>query len=440
MKVVILGGGESGVGSAILSKAKGYHTFLSDAGPIKELYRQELMSETIDFEENGHTESLILDADIIVKSPGIPDNVDIIEKYKKGKGQVISEIEFASRHTNSKIIGITGSNGKTTTTKLVDHIMQHAGLDVLMAGNVGKSFARMVAEKEPAYFVLELSSFQLDDIVNFKPFIAILLNITPDHLDRYDYKFENYVHSKFRITCNQTKEDLFIYNGNDPAIISFIENEKINASEYPVIDPVNNEGFIVVDDFKVLKSNLSIKGPHNEFNAACAIKVSLQLGIKHNLIKEALISFINFPHRLEIVETIKGVSFINDSKATNVDAAFYGLSAMDGPTIWVVGGTDKGNDYTVLNELVHAKVKAIVCLGIDNHKIIEHFADQVDMIAETNTAQNAVKTAYSLSTPGDVVLLSPACASFDLFKNYEDRGNQFKAAVMHLKSNIENLK
>ncbi len=437
MKVVILGGGESGVGSAILSKANGYHSFLSDAGPIKEPYRQELIDLGIDYEENGHTESKILDADLIVKSPGIPDKVDIISKYKKKGGQVISEIEFASRYTTAKIIGITGSNGKTTTTKLIDHIMNHAGLDVKMAGNVGKSFARMLAEKDPKYFVLELSSFQLDDIVKFKPHIAILLNITPDHLDRYDYKFENYVHSKFRITANQTKEDLFIYNANDSAIISFLENEKIQAQLYPIKETTNSEGSIVVDKFKINKSKISIKGPHNEFNAACAIKVALYLGIKEDTIKEAFKTFVNFPHRLELVETINGVSFINDSKATNVDATFYGLSAMDGPTIWVVGGTDKGNDYTVLNEQVHTKVKAIVCLGADNHKIINHFTSQVDMIAETNTAQNAVKTAFSLAVPGDVVLLSPACASFDLFNNYEDRGDQFKQAVKELKLKVE---
>ncbi|HMG16200.1 MAG TPA: UDP-N-acetylmuramoyl-L-alanine--D-glutamate ligase [Saprospiraceae bacterium] len=437
MKVVILGGGESGVGSALLSMSKGYPTFLSDAGAIQEKFKQELIEAGIEFEENGHTESKILDAVILIKSPGIPDKVEIISKFKQQGGQVISEIEFASQFTAAKIIGITGSNGKTTTTKLIDHIMNHAALSVKMAGNIGKSFARILVEEDPEYFVLELSSFQLDDIIKFKPYISVLLNITPDHLDRYDYQFENYVHSKFRITANQTQDDLFIYNANDSAIISFLENENISAQLYGIQEIINSEGFIKVDNFSVHKSKVSIKGPHNEFNAACAIKVALHFGIEHHIIKEALASFINLPHRLEMVDSINGVSFINDSKATNVDATFYGLSAMDGPTIWVVGGTDKGNDYTVLNEQVQAKVKAIVCLGADNHKIIDHFARQVDMIAETRTAQNAVKTAFSLAVPGDVVLLSPACASFDLFNNYEDRGDQFKEAVKHLKLKVE---
>lgn len=438
MKVVILGGGESGVGSAILSKSKGYHTFLSDAGLIKENYRNELDSYLIGYEESGHTEANILDCDLLIKSPGIPDKIDIILKYKEKGGKVISEIEFASLHTKATIIGITGSNGKTTTTKLISHILSTAGKDIIMAGNIGTSVAKLLAERDPAYFVLELSSFQLDDIDKFRPNIAVLLNITPDHLDRYDYKFENYIKSKFRITKNQQDADLFIYNGKDPAIISFLADQNINARIYPINEFVDSKGILIVDDFNIPVSKLSIKGPHNEFNAACAIKVGLELGIDHDKIKEALSSFVNFPHRLELVDNINGVSFINDSKATNVDAAFYGLSAMDGPTIWVVGGTDKGNDYTVLNTQVKAKVKAIVCLGADNKKIIEHFTGIVDMIAETRSAINAVKTAYSLAVPGDNVLLSPACASFDLFNNYEHRGDQFKEAVRHLKAQIEN--
>lgn len=283
-----------------------------------------------------------------------------------------------------------------------------------------------------------MSSFQLDDTDKFRPKIAILLNITPDHLDRYDYKFENYVASKFQITKNQTEEDLFIYNENDPAISSFMADQDIKARKFGVAEPCDNKEMIKVEDFSFPANKLSIKGPHNEFNAACAVKVALELGIDHEDIKKALISFVNFPHRLELVEEINGVSFINDSKATNVDAAFYGLSAMDGPTIWVVGGTDKGNDYTVLNKQVKDKVKAIVCLGADNQKIINHFSGIVEMIAETRSALNAVKTAFSLAVPGDNVLLSPACASFDLFKNYEHRGDEFKEAVRNLKAQIEN--
>ncbi|MBL7831685.1 MAG: UDP-N-acetylmuramoyl-L-alanine--D-glutamate ligase [Saprospiraceae bacterium] len=438
MKLAILGGGESGIGSAVLAHSLNYHVFLSDGGNLKPEYKEKLIALNIPFEEGGHSEDLILGVDLVVKSPGIPDDAPLIAKLLKNNVAVISEIEFGYRHTKSKIIAITGSNGKTTTTSLTYHILKEAGLNVALGGNIGKSFAALVAEGVYDYFVLEISSFQLDGIINFNTEIAILLNITPDHLDRYQYNFENYVRSKFRIALNQNPEGLFIYSADDHAISSHIDDFKIKARKSAVKHPLVENGVFSVGDFKCPVNDISIKGPHNEINAACAVLAALELGIDDVKIKSALKSFKNFPHRLEFVRAIDGVTFINDSKATNVDASYYGLSSMDQPTIWIVGGTDKGNDYSPLLDLVREKVKAIVCLGIDNEKIIKFFEGHVDLIVETQSAANAVKTAFSIATSGDTVLLSPACASFDLFKNYENRGELFKEAVNELSNKIEN--
>ena len=425
------------MGGAVLAHTLGYHIFLSDGGHLKENFKDILEERQIPYEEGGHTFSHFLDADLVVKSPGIPDDHEVVRKLIKLNKPVISEIEFGYRHTNARIIAITGSNGKTTTTSLTYHILKEAGLNVALGGNIGKSFAGLVAEGGYDYYVLEISSFQLDGITTFKPDIAVLLNITPDHLDRYEYQFEKYVVSKFKVGMNQSESDLLIFSGDDHAIQSYFgqlnqKSRKISIKHPLVIDNIFRTG-----NFHCPAKDISIKGPHNQINAACAVQVAIELGIDSKIIAKALSSFVNYPHRLEFVKSIEGVNFINDSKATNVDATFYGLSAMDRPTIWIVGGTDKGNDYTPLLDLVHEKVKAIVCLGADNKKIISFFKDEVDVITETHSAANAVKTAYSLAAAGDNVLLSPACASFDLFKNYENRGELFKEAVIELYKNIE---
>ena len=439
-RLVILGGGESGVGTAILAKQKKYEVFVSDKGAITEKYKKVLLHNEIDFEENQHTEAKILNADLVMKSPGIPDKVALIQKLNKQNVPVISEIEFACQFTDATIIGITGSNGKTTTTMLTHHVLKHAGLHVGIAGNIGASFAQQVAEQNYDSYVLELSSYQLDGIEKFNSHIAIITNITPDHLDRYEYDFNKYIESKFRITKNQTKEDYLIYDADDEAIHKWLENNKIQAQLIPfsierelefgaflkedkIITKINTE------EFTMPLSNLTLQGKHNVKNAMASAMAAQLLKVRKQTIKESLSNFEGAEHRLENVQKIRDVQYINDSKATNVNATFYALECMDNPTIWIVGGVDKGNDYHDLLPLVREKVKAIVCLGLDNKKIIETFGNVVDIIVETAGAEEAVKVSAKLASKGDTVLLSPACASFDLFDNYEDRGRQFKKAV-----------
>ena len=442
-RLVILGGGESGVGAAILGKQKGYEIFVSDKGNISKKYKEVLLNKEIDFEENQHTESKIVNADVVMKSPGIPDKVELVKKLKEKGIPVISEIEFAAQFTDAKIIGITGSNGKTTTTLLVHHILRKAGLNVGVAGNIGDSFAQQVAENQYENYVLELSSFQLDGIDNFNSHIAILTNITPDHLDRYEYDFNKYIASKFRITKNQTATDYLIYDADDQAINNWLKVNKTQAKlvpfslekelEYGAYIKDNNIIInITKDKINMPISTLSIKGKHNTKNAMAATMAAQLLKVRKQTIMESLEDFEGAEHRLENVAKIRDVEYINDSKATNVNATFYALECMDKPTVWIVGGVDKGNDYNDLLALVREKVKAIVCLGLDNDKIKKTFGNVVDIIVETAGAEEAVKVSHKLADRGDAVLLSPACASFDLFDNYEDRGRQFKEAVRNL--------
>jgi UDP-N-acetylmuramoylalanine--D-glutamate ligase len=441
--LVILGGGESGVGAAILGRQKGYEVFVSDKGELSKKYKEVLLNSKIEFEEKKHTESKILNATIVVKSPGIPDTVPLILKLKEKGIQVISEIEFASKYTTATLVGITGSNGKTTTTLLLHHILKEAHLNVGVAGNIGDSFAQQVAQESYENYVLELSSFQLDGIKNFNSHIAILTNITPDHLDRYEYDFEKYIASKFRITKNQKETDYLIYDADDEAINMWLEKNNTKAKLVPFslekeleFGAFLKDNTITIninkDTFKMPISTLTVKGKHNVKNAMAATMAAKLLKIRKESIKESLESFEGAEHRLENVAKIYGVEYINDSKATNVNATFYALECMDKQTVWIVGGVDKGNDYNDLLPLVREKVKAIVCLGVDNQKIKEMFGNVVDIIVETVGAEEAVKVAHKLSEKGDAVLLSPACASFDLFENYEDRGRQFKAAVRSL--------
>ena len=442
-RLVILGGGESGVGTALLGKQKGYQVFVSDKGSINEKYKKVLLHNEIDFEENEHSEAKIFNADVVMKSPGIPDKVDIVQQLKEKQIPVISEIEFASQFTKATIVGVTGSNGKTTTTLLTHHILQCGGLNVGIAGNIGDSFAEQVANTTVENYVLELSSFQLDGIEDFAPHIAMLLNITPDHLDRYEYDFSKYISSKFRITKNQTATDYLIYDADDEAINNWLNNNKTKAKLVPfsvekklefgaylednnIITNIKSEQFIMPTQ------NLAIKGRHNVKNAMAATMAAQLLQVRKESIKESLADFEGAEHRLENVGKVSDVYFINDSKATNVNATFYALECMDKTTVWIVGGVDKGNDYTDLLPLVREKVSAIVCLGLDNQKIKDTFGNVVDIIVETAGAEEAVKVSKKLANKGDVVLLSPACASFDLFKNYEDRGRQFKKAVRNL--------
>lgn len=432
MKVVVLGAGESGVGAALLAKQNNQEVFVSDRGAIKEKYKQELIENDIPFEENNHSEKKIFEASEIIKSPGIPDKVDLIQRLIKAGIPVISEIEYAYKHTNATLVAITGSNGKTTTTNLTYHLLKTANFDVAVGGNVGYSFARLLTENLHRIYVLELSSFQLDGIVNFRPNIAILLNITPDHLDRYEYKMENYVASKFRIMSNQQEQDHFIFNKEDKNILSYLKNEKPKANLLEVNGVKVNKDQLIVNDLAFDLSACSLKGKHNMFNATCAIKAALQLGAKPEDIQKGLNSFQNAPHRLESVCITNGVEYINDSKATNVDAVYFALDAMTKPIVWVVGGIDKGNDYSLIMELVKSKVKAIVCLGADNSKIFEAFSTHVKVIKETRVAEDAVEVATNYAEHGDVVLLSPACSSFDLFKNYEERGDLFRAAAKNI--------
>lgn len=442
-KLVILGGGESGVGAAILGKKKHWDVFLSDKGKVATKYAEVLNQHTIRWEENKHTESEILSADCIIKSPGIPDTVEIIKKAKEKHIEIISEIEFAYRYTKGKIIAITGSNGKTTTTSLTYHILKESGLNVGVAGNIGKSFAQMVAEDDKEYYVLEISSFQLDGITSFKPHIAILLNITPDHLDRYDYKMENYIASKFRITENQTEDDYFIYDIDDPIIAQWLEKNEIKSQKIPFsIEKELNNGIYSLKDiihmnidnqtFEIEVKEMSLKGKHNVKNSMAASVSSRLLKVRKESIRESLKGFVGEPHRLEFVKTVEGITYINDSKATNVNSVFFALDTMKTPVVWIVGGVDKGNDYSPLLPYVHEKVRAIVCLGKDNSPILKSFGNVIDNIVETQSMEEAVSLSKQFAKNGDTVLLSPACASFDLFKNYEERGNEFKKEVEKL--------
>jgi len=442
-KLVVLGAGESGVGTAILGKQKGYNVFVSDKGIIAEKYKKVLLNNDISFEEGNHTEAKIFNADVVMKSPGIPDTVSLITTLKQKGVSVISEIEFASKYTNGVIVGVTGSNGKTTTTMLVNHILKKAGLNVSMGGNIGDSFAQQVAVRKSDIHVLELSSFQLDGIETFAPHIAIITNITPDHLDRYDYKFENYVNSKFRVTENQTEDDFLIYDFDDEVISKWLKDNKVKATLLPFsIEKELEQGVYLKDEQIIMNykteqkimgiSTLALKGKHNTKNAMAAAMAASLLKVRKDTIRESLEDFEGAEHRLESVLKISGVQYINDSKATNVNATFYALDCMQSPTVWIVGGVDKGNDYLDLMPLVREKVKAIICLGVDNQKIVNTFYNMVDLIVETAGAEEAVKVAYKIAEKGDAVLLSPACASFDLFENYEDRGNKFKQAVREL--------
>ena len=442
-RLVILGGGESGVGSAILGKNKGYEVFVSDIGSISHTYKEVLLHHKINFEERKHTDALILNASLVVKSPGIPESVPIVQQlYQKGTS-VISEIEFAAKFSNATLIGITGSNGKTTTTLLTHHLLKAAKMNVGVAGNIGTSFAQQIAEEKFTSYVLELSSFQLDGIKDFRPHIAIITNITPDHLDRYEHDFDQYIASKFRITKNQSENDFLIYDADDQTISQWLENHKTRAKLVPysikreldygaflkdnkIITNINTEKF----SMEIAK--LRLQGKHNLKNTMAGALASQLLNVRSQTIKDSLTNFEGVEHRLENVQKVNGVQFINDSKATNVNATFYALEYLKEPVVWIVGGVDKGNDYEDLLPLVREKVKAIVCLGLDNEKLKSVFFNVVDMMIETAGAEEAVKVAYKLSQRGDTVLLSPACASFDLFENYQDRGRQFKDAVRNL--------
>ena len=447
-RAVILGAGESGTGAAILAKAKGYDVFVSDLNLIKEKYKEELKSQVIAFEEASHTEEKILNADLIIKSPGIPDKAKIIKKVKSKGIPVIDEIEFAFTYLNGKVIAITGTNGKTTTTLLTYHLMKSAGFNVALAGNVGESLARKVANEKHDWYVIEISSFQLDGTKAFKPHIGILLNITPDHLDRYDYKMQNYIDSKFRLIQKMNTDDFFIYCMDDAVTAEEVSKKKIIPAVKPIslnvqsTAPAHFDGeamsFTLGDTaFKISQTDTTLKGPHNLINTMSAVTAVFLAGAKVTQIREGLKTFINAPHRLESVATINGVEFVNDSKATNVDAVIYGLGSYEGPLIWIAGGIDKGNDYSLIEEMVRKKVRALICLGKDNDRLKQSFSNLVSEIHETQNMKELVQLALRISKPGDVVLLSPACASFDLFKNYEDRGDQFREAVLRLKNEVE---
>jgi len=442
-RIVVLGAGESGTGAAVLAKLKGFDVFVSDKGQIKQDYRQLLRMYEIPFEAEKHTEELILNADEVIKSPGIPEKADIIKHIREKNISIISEIEFAARYTNSKLICITGSNGKTTTVNLIYKILKDAGLNVGLAGNVGKSFAMQVAHENYEYYVIELSSFQLDDMFEFRANIAILLNITPDHLDRYNYDVNNYIASKFRIIQNQQKDDVFIYCKDDDLTMKNIEKFISDAIKYPFsLEPHGHDGaFINGNKLNVITDNtqftmntedISIKGKHNLYNSMAASIAARVLHIRKENIRQSLIDFKGVEHRLEAVVKVRSIEFINDSKATNVNSAWYALESMTKPVVWIAGGVDKGNEYSELFELARKKVKALVCLGVDNEKLKKSFEGVVSIIDEAGSMEEAVRKAYRLADKGDVVLLSPCCASFDLFKNYEDRGLQFKECVRSL--------
>lgn len=441
-KIVILGAAESGVGAAILARKHGYDVFVSDMGKIKEKYRNELAASGIAFEEGKHTSAEILNADEVVKSPGIPDKAEIVKSLHKKEIPVLSEIEFAGRYTDAKMICITGTNGKTTTTMLTHHILQKAGLNVGLGGNVGQSFAMQVAKEQHDYFVLELSSFQLDGMFDFRSHISVLTNITPDHLDRYDYQLQNYIDSKFRITRNMEATDHFIYCADDAITMQEMEKRNFDCRLHPfsiykkegMTAWIENEQLTIELNnlFTMSIKDLGLHGKHNQYNSMAAGIAARALDIRKDVVRESFADFENIEHRLEFVNSVHGIDFINDSKATNVNSTWYALESMQKPVVWIAGGVDKGNDYTMLLDLVKEHVKAIVCLGKDNKKIIEAFKDLVPEIIETESAEAAVREAYKLGKKGDIVLLSPCCASFDLFENYEDRGRQFKAAVRAL--------
>ena len=443
LKLVILGAGQSGVGTAILGKKEGFEVFVSDYGKIKNCYKQVLLHHEINWEEEVHSETVILSADLVMKSPGISDNTPIVLRLKTKGIAVISEIEFAAKYTNATLIGITGSNGKTTVATMTYQILKDAGKNVALAGNIGKSFAELVATEPIDTYVLELSSFQLDGIKDFIPHIAVLTNLSPDHLDRYGSDYDSYVDSKFRIVMNQTKDDYFIYDADDDKINEWISKKTIKSQLLPFSVKKelekgafikNNELIITIDNnpFIMPIPKLGLQGQHNTKNAMAASTVSKLLSIRKETIRRSLENFQGVEHRLENVLKINNVKYINDSKGTNVNATFYALDSMEAPTVWIVGGVDKGNDYSELFPLVNEKVKAIICLGLDNDKIIRAFGNVVDIMVETHSMEDAVKVAYRLSKRGDAVLLSPACASFDLFEDYEDRGRQFKSAVRNL--------
>ena len=444
MRLVVLGGGESGVGTAILGKKKGYEVFVSDFGKIKENYKEVLSINQIPWEEKQHTEDLILNADVVMKSPGIPDKSPIVKQLREKGILVISEIEFAAPFTEAITIGITGSNGKTTTTLLTYHLLKQGGLNVGLAGNIGKSFAWQIAENKHEAYVLELSSFQLDGILNYKPHIAVITNISPDHLDRYNYDYSLYIDSKFRITMNQTEQDYLIVDADDEAIANWLKNNSTKATIIPFsiknkleqggsIDAENNINInLNQDNFTMAINKLALEGKHNVKNAMAATTVAQLMKIRKDTIRESLTNFQGAEHRLEKVLKIQNVQYINDSKATNVNATFFALDSMTTPTVWIVGGVDKGNDYDELMPLVREKVKGIICLGVDNKKLVDKFENVVEVLVETTSMDEAVKIANKIAEKGDTVLLSPACASFDLFENYEDRGRQFKQAVQKL--------
>ena len=443
-RLVILGAGESGIGTALLARQQGYDVFVSDGGMIKENFKNELKLDNIEFEENRHTVEKILNADEVMKSPGIPEKNELVKQIRSKGISIISEIEFAYRYKgNSKIIAITGSNGKTTTTALTYHICKTGGADCAMVGNIGYSFARQVARDPKPLYVAEISSFQLDDIKTFRPDVAVLTNITEDHLDRYEYRIENYIDSKYRIAMNQQQQDIFIYNLDDEVTVKTISNYSIKSTLAPItmskqlpqgayllnakmhLKWKNEEMQMSIEDF-------ALKGKHNHYNSMAASLAATAVDIRKEKIREALQTFETLEHRMETVATIKNVEFINDSKATNVNSTWFALESMEKPVILILGGVDKGNDYSLLKELVKEKVKAIVCMGTDNRKIQEAFSDIVPLMVNTDNTTDAVQSAFHFASKGDVVLLSPACASFDLFKNYEDRGNQFKKAVKEL--------
>jgi UDP-N-acetylmuramoylalanine--D-glutamate ligase len=443
-KMVILGGGESGVGAALLAKQKGYDVFLSDGSSLKDIYRNELQKAGIGFEEGRHSEELILAADEVVKSPGIPEKNELVKKIRAKGISIISEIELAYRFKGeSKIVAITGSNGKTTTTALTYHIFKTAGVDCALVGNIGYSFAKQIAEDPKPVYIAEISSFQLDDIKEFRPDVAILTNITEDHLDRYDYKFENYIRSKFRIAMNQQQDDYFIYCDDDEVTMKYLNEFNIQSTKLPISmkRELPNGAFIKDGDMYVRTTgeymtmsvfDFALKGKHNQYNTMAACIAGATMELRKEKIRDAVVTFQNLEHRMEYVSTVRGVEFINDSKATNVNSTWYALESMTKPTVLILGGVDKGNDYSLMAELVKEKVKTIVCMGKENGKIHEAFSGMVDTIVDTTSANEAVQAAFHFAVKGDAMLLSPACASFDLFKNYEDRGDQFKRAVREL--------
>ena len=436
-RIVVLGAGVSGVGAAVLAKKKGFDVFVSDKGKIKDKFKKTLLHNNIDYEEGTHTIKNILIADEVIKSPGISDDIDLINKINLRGVPVISEVEFAFRYTKAKIVAITGSNGKTTTTLLIGHILKNAGYDVLVAGNIGVGFAFSVSKRDYEYIVLEMSSFQLDGIKKFRSDIAIILNISPDHMDRYDYNFENYVQSKFKITKNQNLNDFLIYNSDDQHV-NLIES---NAKKLPIslINELNEGGYLKKKELIIKINNqtmtiqeLALQGKHNMFNSMAAAMAARVFEVKDTIIRQSMLDFQNIEHRLEQVLTVHGIDFINDSKATNVNACWYALESMQKDVVWIAGGVDKGNEYSDLYEIVEEKVRAIICLGEHNQKLIQSFQGKVETIVQASSMSEAVNQSYSLANKGEVVLLSPGCASFDLFENYEDRGFQFKKAVRAL--------